>query len=119
MKSCPNCGAMLVEDELYCENCGFDPSFDTGDWDYGGHQSSTKPYLHGEHIKSSQDSENWVLGLIMGLLFLGIFIWGVWIYMDMYNWNLRFLIWSNLQSIFLLIIVVMVFGAACHYFNNI
>lgn len=34
MKICPNCGSILADMEPYCENCGFDPDFDFGDWEY-------------------------------------------------------------------------------------
>ncbi|MBE6491152.1 MAG: zinc-ribbon domain-containing protein [Methanobrevibacter sp.] len=34
MKECPNCGTMLPDDEPYCDYCGFDPDFDSGDWIY-------------------------------------------------------------------------------------
>ncbi len=34
MKICPNCGSVLSDFEPYCENCGFDPDYDFGDWEY-------------------------------------------------------------------------------------
>ena len=46
MKTCPNCGSILADNEPYCENCGFDPDFDMGNWNYGGYRSSNKPYIH-------------------------------------------------------------------------
>ena len=33
MKTCPNCGSVLADDEPYCENCGFSPDFDFDDWE--------------------------------------------------------------------------------------
>ena len=32
MKTCPNCGSVLADNEPYCENCGYDPDFDGGGW---------------------------------------------------------------------------------------
>lgn len=42
MKTCPNCGSILADNEPYCENCGFDPDFDIGSWNY---QQTTKKTL--------------------------------------------------------------------------
>ncbi|WP_407453501.1 zinc-ribbon domain-containing protein [Methanobrevibacter sp.] len=33
MKTCPHCGSTLADNEPYCENCGFDPDYDTEDWE--------------------------------------------------------------------------------------
>ncbi|MBP3226463.1 MAG: zinc ribbon domain-containing protein [Methanobrevibacter sp.] len=57
MKTCPNCGSILADNEPYCENCGFDPDFDMGGWNHG--KTRVKPYYHGDHIK---DQDNYVLG---------------------------------------------------------
>ena len=32
MKICPECGSILADFEPYCNNCGFDPDYDMGDW---------------------------------------------------------------------------------------
>ena len=50
MKICPNCGSILADNEPYCENCGFDPDFDIGSWNY--QQTTKKPYYHGDHIET-------------------------------------------------------------------
>ena len=50
MKTCPNCGSIIADNEPYCENCGFDPDYDMGSWN-SGHRRTTKPYYHGDHIK--------------------------------------------------------------------
>ena len=33
MKTCPRCGSALADNEPYCENCGFDPDYDSEDWE--------------------------------------------------------------------------------------
>lgn len=33
MKTCPNCGSVLADNEPYCENCGFNPDYDGEDWE--------------------------------------------------------------------------------------
>lgn len=33
MKTCPNCGSILADNEPYCENCGFNPDFDFDEWE--------------------------------------------------------------------------------------
>lgn len=37
MKECPECGSVLADNEPYCENCGFDPGLDSGNWNHGGY----------------------------------------------------------------------------------
>jgi ribosomal protein S27AE len=34
MKTCPECGSILADYELWCEFCGFNPDYDMGDWEY-------------------------------------------------------------------------------------
>ena len=34
MKICPKCSSILADNEPYCENCGYDPDFDDGQYDY-------------------------------------------------------------------------------------
>lgn len=119
MKKCPNCGSVLSDFEPYCDFCGFDPDYDMGSWDYGEPASSRRPYYHGEHIKSSTNSQDEASGIIVGIIFLGVFIFAAWAYLDMYHWDIGFLILSNLESIFLIIIVIIVLSAACNYFKNI
>lgn len=50
MKTCPNCGSIIADNEPYCENCGFNPDYDMGSWN-SRHRRTTKPYYHGDHIK--------------------------------------------------------------------
>lgn len=112
MKICPNCGSVLADNEPYCDNCGFDPSFDIG--------GSSRPYIHGEHIKSSKKSQDDdPLSAVVGLLFLGVLLFGAYVYLDMYNWDVVRLILSNLDSIVYIIILAIICGVACNYFNNL
>lgn len=119
MKICHNCGAVLADNEPYCENCSFDPSFDFDSWQCDGPASSGKPYLHGDHIKSPPKSQNDLFDTIVGLFLLAVLILAFLAYLDMYNWDIGRLIWDNLESIFTLIIVIAVCGVACNYFNNL
>ena len=76
MKTCPNCGSILADNEPYCENCGFDPDFDMGIWNNGRYNSLNKPYLHGEHIKSSQyvisKEVDWAFFIVAWCILLGV-----------------------------------------------
>ena len=78
-----------------------------------------KPYLHGDHIKSSPNSDDDPISILVGLLFLGALAFGAYAYLDRYNWDVVHLILSNLDSIFYLIIIVIVFSVACNWFNNL
>ena len=118
MKICPNCGSVLADFEPYCTNCGFDPDFDSMRWKRGGYSSKIN-YYHGERIKSSSNSQNDELDTIMGFIFLAVLVGGALLYLEMYDWNIGLLIWHNLQSIFILIIPVVVLAVACNYFNNL
>jgi uncharacterized OB-fold protein len=33
MRTCPNCGSVVGDYDVYCENCGFDPDYDMGEWE--------------------------------------------------------------------------------------
>ena len=116
MKTCPNCGSVLADFEPYCTNCGFDPYFDGGRWKQGGYSSKIDHY-HGERIKSSSNSIIDFLNLIVGFLMLVVLVGGALLYLEMYDWNLGRLIWSNLESVILLIICIVVFAVACNYFG--
>ena len=54
MKICPKCGSALADNEPYCENCSFNPDFDSGSWYYGERTYSIEPYRHGDHIKEPE-----------------------------------------------------------------
>ncbi|MBE6499691.1 MAG: hypothetical protein E7Z80_03965 [Methanobrevibacter thaueri] len=118
MKKCPKCGSVLSDFEPYCDYCGFDPDFDMGNWKKDT-TSMKMPYPHGKHIKSSKDSEDNSEGIIGGIIFFGVLIFGVWGYLEMYHWDIGFLIASNFGSILLIIIFITIFCAACIYFNDI
>lgn len=119
MKTCPNCGSILADNEPYCENCGFDPSYDMGSWNNGGYKSYNRPYIHGEHIKSSKNNQDNEGDLIVGILILGVFAFCAYLYLEMYNWNILNLVMSNLLSIIEIIIVVAVFCKVVDYFSNL
>lgn len=54
MKECPECGSVLADNEPYCENCGYDPNFDSGGWRSSAY--SGKTYARAE------DPDPYVLG---------------------------------------------------------
>lgn len=33
MKICPKCGSVVGAYDVYCENCGFDPDYEDGEWE--------------------------------------------------------------------------------------
>lgn len=117
MKTCPNCGSILADNEPYCENCGFDPGYDIGNWNYGSHNTS-KPYIHGEHIKSPEKEPD-DGDMIAGFIFLGVLIVCGLMYLDMYHWDIGNLIQSNIESIVLLIIVGVVCYKAYTFFEGL
>lgn len=80
MKTCPNCGSVLADNEPYCENCGFDSDYDFDTWNHG-RTSSNKPYIHGEHIKDknylfSEDID----AIIVILMIVGLIVFTLIIY---------------------------------------
>lgn len=79
MKTCPECGATLADNEPYCENCGFDPDFDMGSWDYGQVDYTIKYPVRSEPIKNTDPyifgKESFSLLLIaMFVIFLLLFL---------------------------------------------
>lgn len=79
MKNCPECGAILADNDLYCENCGFDPDFDVGSWDYGQPDHSR---IHYTHRKPTKNPDPYVFGkesfslllIVMFAVFLLLFL---------------------------------------------
>ena len=53
MKECPECGSVLADNEPYCENCGFDPGFDSGSWNHGGY--APRPYVSKKPAKNQNN----------------------------------------------------------------
>ena len=117
MKTCPNCGSILADNEPYCENCGFDPDFDMGSWNIRPQINSRKPYYHGDHIKSSQNKQNDFLSIITGFIFLGTLIFIALLILNSYNWNIGYLILSNLDSVAGLILAVIIRGPIIYFIN--
>ena len=118
MKTCPNCGSILADNEPYCENCGFDPDFDMGNWNYGGYRSSNKQYIHGEHIKSPENSGDDALDMIVGLLLLGVIVVGVFVSLDLYHWDIVSLVIDNFLPFVMLIIIAVVFIKVYNFFDS-
>ncbi|WP_298502140.1 zinc ribbon domain-containing protein [uncultured Methanobrevibacter sp.] len=118
MKICPNCGSILADNEPYCENCGFDPDYDMGNWSYGGYRSSNKPYIHGEHIKSPENSDGDVLDMLAGLFLLGAIVVAVFVSLYLHHWDIVSLVMDNLGPLVLLIIIVVVVVKACTFFDG-
>lgn len=71
MKECPECGSVLADNEPYCENCGFDPGFDSGSWNHGSHKAM--PYSSGKPAEAPHSSLEDAIGctfLIIAIIFL-------------------------------------------------
>ena len=119
MKTCPNCGSALADNEPYCENCGFDPYFDYRDWD-GNSSYSGKIYVPKEHIKSSRNADDENLLRNLGILLLCVLLVISIVYLDgTYDWDIRLFIGSNLDSIFMLIILWIIFVMGYKFYNNL
>ena len=79
MKTCPECGSILADNEPYCENCGFNPDFDVGSWNYGQTDYTRKYHARAEPIKNTNHymfaKESFSLLLIaMFVIFLLLFL---------------------------------------------
>lgn len=61
MKTCPECGSTLADNEPYCENCGFGPGFDSGSWNYGQRKYARKYYGPGKSLKNQGHLLEWYL----------------------------------------------------------
>lgn len=118
MKICPNCGSILADNEPYCENCGFDPDYDMGNWNYGGYRSSNKPYIHGEHIKSPENSDGDALDAIVGFLLLATIVVGIFVSLDLHHGDIFSIVMDNLLPLVLLIIIAVVFIKVYSFFDS-
>lgn len=67
VKFCPNCSSVLAENEPYCENCGFDPDYDFGSWDYG---SSCQPTGRRVRFEPAMRSENNFVNHMVWIFFI-------------------------------------------------
>ena len=71
MKECPECGSVLADNEPYCENCGFDPGFDSGSWNHGGYRA--RQYSSGKPAEAPHSDLEDAIGctfLIISIIFL-------------------------------------------------
>lgn len=90
-----------------------------GNWNYGSYKTSSKPYVHRKHVKSSKNSDGDVFDTIAGFLLLGSLVFAVFVYLDIYNWDIVSLVVSNLGPLLLLIIIVAVFIRVYIFFDNL
>lgn len=83
MKTCPNCGSTLADNEPYCENCGFNPGFDSGSWNYGQRKSARKFYNQGKPVKNQEPSAGESFGTIILIIAIAALIFGI--FLPFYN----------------------------------
>lgn len=72
MKTCPNCGSILADNEPYCDNCGFDPDFDMGSWNRGSVRSSRSLNSSPRSSGLNEDIKEFVLNVIGVIIFLSV-----------------------------------------------
>ena len=76
MKECPECGSVLADNEPYCENCGFDPGFDSGSWNQ--QSPKVRPYASGKPAEIPHHPLEDAIGcavLIIAIIFLIIVLY--------------------------------------------
>lgn len=99
MKTCPNCGSVLADNEPYCENCGYDPDFDLGGY-------IRKPSHQRKNARKPSNPKSSDGDLIGGIFLLAVLIFCAWMILQSYSWNIVSLILDNLDSVFAAMIAI-------------
>lgn len=73
MKTCPNCGSILADNDPYCDNCGFDPDFDMGSWSRSSVRSSRPLNSRLYSSGLNEDIKEFIISFIYVVIFLSIF----------------------------------------------
>ena len=77
MKECPECGSVIADNEPYCENCGFDPGFDSGSWNQG---SSGSVQYFPKQSEKNQETDDAALGCIFLIIIFVAFAFMMYVY---------------------------------------
>ena len=78
MKECPECGSLLADNEPYCENCGFDPGFDAGNWRHGS--SGSVRYAPKKSGKNQESSADTAIGCIFLIFMIFSLVFTIYLY---------------------------------------
>ena len=78
MKECPECGSVIADNEPYCENCGFDPGFDTGSWRHGS--SGSVRYAPKKSGKNQESSADTAIGCIFLIFMIFSLVFTIYLY---------------------------------------
>jgi uncharacterized membrane protein YvbJ len=113
MKTCPNCGSVLADNEPYCENCGFDPDFDIA------FTSQPKTVRKPNYQKNNGNSEPSPLDVAAGLFVIATLIFCAWMILDANNWNIVYIITSNIDTILSIPIAIIIFGPILYFINQL
>ena len=113
MKTCPNCGSVLADNEPYCENCGFDPDFDIAI------RNPPKITRKPNYQKNNKNSEPSALDAIAGWFVIAVLIFCAWMILDANNWNIVYIITSNIDSILMIPVAIIIFGPILYFINQL
>ena len=113
MKTCPNCGSVLADNEPYCENCGFDPDFDIA------FTSQPKTVRKPNYQKNNGNSEPSPLDVAAGLFVIATLIFCAWMILDANNWNIVYIITSNIDAILSIPVAIIIFGPILYFINQL
>ncbi len=113
MKTCPNCGSVLADNEPYCENCGFDPDFDIA------FTSQPKTVRKPNYQKNNGNSEPSPLDVAAGLFVIATLIFCAWMILDANNWNIVYIITSNIDTILSIPVAIIIFGPILYFINQL
>ena len=79
MKECPNCGSVIADNEPYCENCGFDPGFDSGSWNHGSTRLGSVQYFP-KQTENRETSDNAAFGCVFLIIMIFSFVFMLYVY---------------------------------------
>ena len=112
MKTCPNCGSVLADNEPYCENCGYDPDFAIGGY-------IRKPSHQRKNSRTPSKPKSSDSDIIGGIFLLAVLIFCACLILQRYSWNIVSLIFDNLDSVFAAMIVILIVALVVNFFSQI
>ena len=104
---------MLADNEPYCENCGFDPDFDIA------FTSQPKTVRKPNYQKNNGNSEPSPLDVAAGLFVIATLIFCAWMILDANNWNIVYIITSNIDTILSIPVAIIIFGPILYFINQL